>query len=470
MVFSSTTFLFLFLPLVLIGYFSGPSIGRRNTVLLIASLLFYAWGEGAYLLIMLASIGINFGLSIQMDRESSGKQRKSWLIISLIFNLGLLAFFKYANFLMDNFNVLLAGLQVSPIHLSAIHLPIGISFFTFQAIAYIMDVYRQKVPVQKDIFKLGLYISLFPQLIAGPIVRYLQVQEALDKRESSLEDRIVGVQRFIIGLAKKVLIADTLGLVADQVFALPAGALETPTAWLGILAYTFQIYYDFSGYSDMAIGLGQIFGFNFPENFNYPYVSKSLREFWRRWHISLSTWFRDYLYIPLGGNRGSLYQTLFNLGFVFFLCGLWHGSSWNFIVWGMFHGLFLMLERTILGKWLAQMPNLLQHLYLLAVVVIGWVFFRSTDISAAINYLGTLAGQSNDGRYYAGLYLNRETIFAFSLAIIFSGPLFPYLEQVIQTKGLIFRACFLSIVLGLFLWSLTTIMASSYQPFIYFRF
>lgn len=470
MVFSSTTFLFLFLPLVLIAYFSGPHLGRRNTVLLIASLLFYAWGEGAYLLIMLASIGLNHWLGLKMDDAQQKRPRKYWLITALVFNLGLLAFFKYANFLADNLNILLAGLDLAPVHLSPVHLPIGISFFTFQAISYILDVYWRKVSAQTDVLKLGLYIALFPQLIAGPIVRYTQIREALDQRKTLLEERLEGIQRFIIGLAKKVLIADTLGRVADQIFALPTEALEASTAWLGILAYTFQIYYDFSGYSDMAIGLGQVFGFRFPENFNYPYISRSLREFWRRWHISLSSWFRDYLYIPLGGNRQSATRTFFNLGLVFFLCGLWHGASWNFIVWGLFHGLFLILERTAFGKYLRVLPGWLQHIYLLSLVVISWVFFRAEDITHAIHYLGSLFGAAENARYYPGLFLHQEILLTFLLAIAFAGPVFPKFQKWIADKSIFFQGFYLTALLGLFLWSLTTIMASSYQAFIYFRF
>ncbi|PHN04732.1 MBOAT family O-acyltransferase [Flavilitoribacter nigricans] len=470
MVFSSTTFLFLFLPLVLIGYFAAASIGRRNTVLLIASLLFYAWGEGAYLLIMLASIGVNFALSRQMDRQHDRLRRKHWLTAELVFNLGLLAFFKYANFLTDNLNDLLDGIGLPLVYLAPIHLPIGISFFTFQAIAYVLDVYWRKIPAQGDVFKLGLYIALFPQLIAGPIVRYTQIREALDERANSVEERINGIQRFIIGLAKKMLIADTLGRVADQIFALPATELEPSAAWLGILAYTVQIYYDFSGYSDMAIGLGQVFGFRFPENFNYPYISRSLREFWRRWHISLSTWFRDYLYIPLGGNHGSTARTFFNLGLVFFLCGLWHGASWNFIVWGLFHGCFLILERTAFGAWLSRRSSWIQHFYLLAVVIIAWVFFRAADISQAIQYLGAMIGQAGRPAYYAGLYLDREILLSFVFAITFAGPLFPYLQKRVSERGQSMQALYLSLLMGLFLWSLTTILTNSYQPFIYFRF
>lgn len=469
MVFSSTTFLFLFLPLVLLAYFSWPYLGRRNTVLLIASLLFYAWGEGVYLLIMLTSIGVNHSFALRMDRKG-GKDRRFWLTLSLIFNLGVLGFFKYANFLLENFNSLAQAIHIPSVYLPPIHLPIGISFFTFQAIAYIMDVYRRRVSAQTDVFKLGLYISLFPQLIAGPIVRYTDIHPALDERESKLDDCLQGTRRFIIGLAKKVLIADSLGAVADQVFALPADSLEISTAWLGLLAYSFQIYFDFSGYSDMAIGLGRIFGFRFPENFNYPYIARSLREFWRRWHISLSTWFRDYLYIPLSGNRSSPTRTFFNLGLVFLLCGLWHGASWNFIVWGLFHGCFLILERTAWGKWLTASPRWLQHIYLILVVMIGWVFFRTEHITQAGHYLLVLVGQSAAPRYYAGLFVNPEVLLMLGLATLFSAPAYPTLQRILERKGITGQSVIMIVLLGLFLWSLATIMASSYQPFIYFRF
>lgn len=470
MVFSSTTFLFLFLPLVLVLHFSRESLSWRNGVLLLASLLFYAWGEGALVLIMLASIAVNHGLGRQMDYLSTPKKRKRLLAVALIFNLGLPAFFKYTNFLVDNLNILLAGLGLSPLNVPSIHLPIGISFFTFQAISYIMDVYRRKIPAQPNIFKLGLYIALFPQLIAGPIVRYTQIGKALDNRQVSFDGLFRGTQRFVIGLSKKVLIADTLGYVADQIFAAPTTALEISTAWLGIIAYTFQIYYDFSGYSDMAIGLGLIFGFHFPENFNYPYIARSLREFWRRWHISLSTWFRDYLYIPLGGNRGSTGRTFFNLGLVFLLCGLWHGASWNFVVWGLFHGVFLVLERTAFGRLLFKAPVWCQHLYLLSVVLIAWVFFRAEDIGQAFSYFSALFGFSVDARYYAGLYLNREVWLAFGMAVFFAGPVYPFFQKNILSKGKFQEEIHLAALLILFLWSLATVLASTYQPFIYFRF
>lgn len=470
MVFSSTTFLFLFLPLVLTFYYSGRSIGWRNACLLVTSLLFYAWGEGALVLIMLASIVVNHRLGLWIGQASIAGHRKRLLSAALLFNLGLLAFFKYANFLIDNLNAVAQSLHMPAIYLPPIHLPIGISFFTFQAIAYVMDVHRAKVPQESNVFRLGLYISLFPQLIAGPIVRYTEIREAIRQRSGTLDQYYLGTQRFVIGLAKKVLIADILGLVADQIFAAPTEALEVTTAWLGIITYAFQIYFDFSGYSDMAIGLGLLFGFQFPENFRYPYVSRSLREFWRRWHITLSTWFRDYLYIPLGGNRGSNKRTFFNLTLVFLLCGLWHGAGWSFIIWGLFHGLFLGLERTSFGRWLSTWPQWLQHIYLLLLVLIGWVFFRANDLSQAMAYLGALFGSGPEARYYAGLYLNREVILALMMALAFSGPTLPWLQKKWLRTGSPAEMFYLSALLLLFLWSLATILASNYQPFIYFRF
>ncbi|GJM32206.1 MAG: alginate O-acetyltransferase [Saprospiraceae bacterium] len=471
MVFSSTTFLFVFLPLVLLLHLAVGSLGWRNAVLLTASLFFYAWGEGPVVLVMLLSIGVNHVAGIAMREDAEPKRSKRTLIIALIFNLSLLAFFKYANFLVDNLNVVLEGLGVHFIYLPQIHLPIGISFFTFQAISYIVDVYRKKVAAQPNIYKLALYISLFPQLIAGPIVRYLDIRNALEKRQVTIEGLSKGGQRFIIGLVKKVLIADTLAYVADQLFNVPATALGPGAAWLGIICYSFQIYYDFSGYSDMAIGLGRMLGFQFLENFNYPYIARSLRDFWRRWHISLSTWFRDYLYIPLGGNRGSKYRTFLNLGIVFFLCGLWHGASWNFIIWGLLHGAFLILERTIFGKIMDRLPAWLQHSYLLLVVVISWVFFRAEDLPQAWDYLQAMVGAQPAATYYAALFLNQEIILTLLMATFWALPIYPYFEQQIQAKKwVVLDGVRLVGLLGLFVLSLATVIASTYHPFIYFRF
>ena len=370
MVFSSSLFLFGFLPVVLAIYFFSHN-RYRNLVLLIASLFFYAWGEPRNVLVMLASILINYLLGLGIEKAS--KQKKLFLILSVLYNIGVLFYFKYLNFAGSIWE----SLTGQTLNMKTIVLPIGISFFTFQIMSYVIDVYRGNVPAQKNLINLALYISLFPQLIAGPIVRYIDVEAQIKQRESTWDGAYVGVKRFAIGFAKKVLIADQLATLADTVFA--GGNYPSMLShWIGIIAYTLQIYYDFSGYSDMAIGLGKIFGFDFLENFNYPYISRSIKEFWRRWHISLSSWFRDYLYIPLGGNRKGKVRTYINLIIVFFVTGLWHGASFNFIVWGLYYAVFLVIERLGFGKRLEKLPRIIQHVYTLLVVVIGWVFFGQT--------------------------------------------------------------------------------------------
>ncbi len=390
MVFSSTAFLYFFLPLTLLLYFGLP-MRCRNGVLLLASLLFYAWGELGYVVLMLASITINWAVGLHIaTAQRQGRNAKGVLTLGLVLNLLPLLIFKYANFAADGFSHLLQLGGLSPIELAPVHLPIGISFFTFQAISYIVDVYRQHAAVQPRLDRLALYIALFPQLIAGPIVRYRTIAAQINQRATRLDDIASGTLLFIIGLGKKVLIANSMGAVADQAFALPMQDVGTGLAWLGILAYTLQIYFDFSGYSDMAIGLGRIFGFRFLENFNYPYIARSVQDFWRRWHISLSTWFRDYLYIPLGGNRAGIGRTYFNLLLVFLLCGLWHGASWTFVLWGLYHGTFLVIERLGLGRILSKLPALLGWAYTLLVVMIGWVFFRADDLPHALTYIQRL--------------------------------------------------------------------------------
>ena len=348
MVFSSPVFLLVFLPATL---FFTLILPRRfqNIMLLIASLFFYAWGGVSFSLIIVSSITINYIVGRQIAKREGKKGAKNALILGLVLNLLLLGIFKYANFIIDNLNVVFDWIHLEPVKMNSIYLPIGISFFTFQAISYIVDVYKKKTPAQKNLIDLALYISLFPQLIAGPIVRYHDIAKQLRNRIPGIKKFASGVERFILGLAKKVLIANTFALVADKIFALEIAEMSTSMAWLGAVAYTFQIYFDFSGYSDMAIGLGRMFGFEILENFNFPYISKSIREFWRRWHISLSNWFRDYLYIPLGGNRKTQGRVFLNLLIVFFLTGFWHGAAWNFVIWGLFHGLFLVIERVGFG-------------------------------------------------------------------------------------------------------------------------
>ena len=385
MVFSNLVFLFIFLPAVLFLYYLSPKAGK-NYILLLASLLFYAWGEPVYVLIMLGSICMNYLFARWLDQGKNGFQRKFWLVVSIIANLFVLGIFKYAGFFMENVNKLFHTVFPVP----EIALPIGISFFTFQAMSYVIDVYRKDAVLQKNLFDLALYISLFPQLVAGPIVRYQTVADQITDRIHDWALFESGVKRFLIGLFKKVLIANPIGLVADEIFALSGGDLSTGTAWIGVMAYALQIYFDFSGYSDMAIGLGRMFGFKFLENFNYPYIAQSVTDFWRRWHISLSSWFRDYVYIPLGGNRVRPWKIYCNLFIVWTLTGFWHGASWTFLVWGFYYGVLIALERLFLGKLLAKLYRPLRHLYLLFIVMIGWVFFRADDFSYSFDLLYTL--------------------------------------------------------------------------------
>ncbi|MBO5274094.1 MAG: MBOAT family protein [Clostridia bacterium] len=463
MIFSSTLFLFLFLPLVLLIYYAIPKkfLPAKNIVLLIASLIFYAWGEPLNIVLMILSIVCNyiFGLAIGISKNDAFA-RKVVLVISLIYNLGLLFFFKYFNFVTGNVFEYIA-------------LPIGISFFTFQIMSYTIDVYLKNCKPQKNLFDLGLYISLFPQLIAGPIVRYIDVNDELACRDYNLDKIFRGVSRFIMGLAKKVLVSNTVALLADTIFAIDRG-LNSATAWLGIIAYALQIYYDFSGYSDMAIGLGHMLGFNFLENFNYPYISKSVQEFWRRWHISLSTWFRDYLYIPLGGNRKGKVRTYVNLLIVFFCTGLWHGASFNFIVWGLFYGFFLILERLFLGKLLQKIPAFIGHFYTLIVALVGWVFFRADDLEHAIAYLGAMFNFGNFGLVRAAAQLDNLTGIIMIAAIIFSAPLLPWLRRklISISGGNELPALILNVAgcIMLLLTSIVFLTGSDYNPFIYFRF
>jgi alginate O-acetyltransferase complex protein AlgI len=474
MVFTSTVFMFMFLPLVIGGYFLVRK-ELRNLLLLMASLLFYAWGEPKFVLVMIVSIIINyvFGIFIHNNMENPQK-KKLHLILCLVCNLGLLVFFKYANFIVHNLNALSSLMGSSyNINLSPIPLPIGISFFTFQGLSYVVDVYRKETKVQKNICDLALYISLFPQLIAGPIVRYHDVAQEIEKREITVSKSYYGVRRFIIGFAKKMLIANQAGEIADKIFAVPTNELTTAVAWLGIICYTLQIYYDFSGYSDMAIGLGKVFGFNFLENFNYPYVAKSIKEFWRRWHISLTTWFRDYLYIPLGGNRVSKGRTYVNQIIVFLLSGLWHGASWNFIFWGAYHGAFLVLERTPFEKFLKKLWAPIRHLYAIIVIMVGWVFFRAATLTEGWLYLKKMfLFTPSNNLHYASQYLNNKVILMLLAGIIFSVPVISYIKTLIEKNKAIIALTYVRdfILISIFLICLITLSSTTYNPFIYFRF
>lgn len=471
MVFSSTTFLFAFLPVVLLGHALLWGIPGRNVFLLAFSLLFYAWGEGWGLGYMLLSIAVNYAAGLLIELKPAHARR--WLVLALIANLGLLIGYKYANFLVDNLNSILLWSDQPTLYLAPVHLPVGISFFTFQALSYVVDVYRGETPAQRNPLRIALYISLFPQLIAGPIVRYVDVRDQMDRRRVSADDFAIGIERFIVGLAKKILLADTLAYTADKLFEAPADALGSSAAWLGVVCYAFQIYFDFSGYSDMAIGMGRMLGFHFLENFRFPYFATSIQDFWRRWHISLSTWFRDYLYIPLGGNRHGETRTFANLLIVFFLCGLWHGASWNFVIWGLFHGTFLILERSAWGRLLQKLPLFVRHAYLILTVLIGWVFFRADNLTLAIDYLKAMMGANATPTYYAGLFLNTETILTLAAAVFLSLPYYARLAARIEAPALGTqwpRLIHRSALIGLFALSLITLINSTYNPFIYFRF
>jgi len=392
MVFSAPTFLFLFLPAVLAVVWLAPR-ALRNIVLLAASLFFYAWGEGEYVCVMLGSIAFNYLAGLTLGPAHGERARSLGLALAITGNLLMLGWFKYAGFLGENvsFGLSAIGLDVrAGGAFEDVHLPIGISFFTFQAISYLIDVRRGSHPPQRNPVRLALFIALFPQLIAGPIVRYKELADQLVHRVVDIEGFAEGLRRFTIGLAKKVLIANSLAIPADAIFALPANDLSSSVAWFGMLCYSLQIYFDFSGYSDMAIGMGRFFGFKFPENFNLPYRAASLTEFWRRWHMSLSRWFRDYLYIPLGGNRRGSARTYANLLLVFVLCGLWHGASWNFLVWGLFHGAFLMAERAGGGQWCDRLPRPIAHAYCLLAVGVAWIFFRTDSLPQAGTFLAAM--------------------------------------------------------------------------------
>jgi alginate O-acetyltransferase complex protein AlgI len=470
MVFSSPIFLFLFLPIVLAIYYILP--GKvKNFFLLIASLLFYTWGEDKLVLLMLASTIIDFICGLLIDR---GK-RNIGLIISVISNLSFLGFFKYFNFTFDNYHafITLFGFSSTSIQdLPNIVLPIGISFYTFQTLSYTLDVYRGHVKASTNFVDFAAYVTMFPQLIAGPIVRYVDIDEQLKNKKISIAHFSDGVERFVLGLAKKVLIANTFASIADEAFNQNIESLSTGYAWLGILAYAFQIYYDFSGYSDMAIGLGKMFGFDFLENFNYPYISTSIQEFWRRWHISLSTWFRDYLYIPLGGNRVSTSRTYLNLVFVFFVTGLWHGASWNFIIWGVFHGTFIVIEKIGFARKLKNIWKPLQHGYTLLVVLVGWVFFRADNMYDAFAYIQKMfsftGGDPALMSYLKFFHFNLKTLFFTIIAVIFSTPVYHYVNKTLAVT----KVGFLRPVAFIMLLILSVIYlgANSYNPFIYFRF
>ena len=466
MVFSSSIFIFIFLPVVLFVYYAlGKKI--KNYVLLIASLLFYAWGGINYLKILIVSILINYIFGLLIDKTIDKKQlRKIFLILGIILNLALLFYYKYYDFFIENTNALFN----MNFELKNIVLPIGISFFTFQGMSYIIDIYRNDGQVNKNIFSVALYISFFPQLVAGPIIKYKTIDDQIRKRKESIEYFSYGINRFVIGLGKKVIIADVLGAIADNIFNLSASGIDVPTAWIGAICYTFQIYFDFSGYSDMAIGLGYLFGFRFSENFNYPYISKSITEFWRRWHISLSTWFKEYLYIPLGGNRrGNVY---FNLFVVFLVTGLWHGASWNFVIWGLWHGMFMILERLIRDKeWYKKVPSFIKIMITMLIVIIGWVLFKANNLSEALKYLSIMFGitKFTDLTFTFSYFFNKKLIFWLIISVLGSMPILSNSIKDFKNNK-IFELINTIIISVLFIVSIIFIINSTYSPFIYFQF
>lgn len=465
MVFSSLTFLYAYLPIVLTIYFLVP-IRWRNLVLLLVSLFFYGWGEPVYVLIMIASIIINwlFGKAIAANRDTNRPKAKRYLILCMVFNLALLGFFKYFDFLAENLQAL--GIYLlKPLHLG---LPIGISFYTFQTMSYPIDLYRRETDPQRSLISFGAYVCMFPQLIAGPIVRYTDIARQLNHRIITTEGFYRGIQRFMVGLSKKVLLANSAGQVYENIAALPAAQQSALTAWIGAICYTFQIYYDFSGYSDMAIGMGKMLGFDFLENFDHPYISRSITEFWRRWHMSLSFWFRDYVYIPLGGNRNGLRRQIINIMIVWLLTGFWHGASWNFVLWGVFYGIALIIEKLFLLKHLKKAPVWVCHIYTMVLVILNWVIFANTDIARGFAYIGSMFGSTGSLANQLTLYYLRDNMVLLIVCAIAATP-------IAQSKWNILKKDYgewlvpVLTVLGLFVCT-AFIVDASYNPFLYFRF
>lgn len=466
MVFSSTIFLCVYLPLVLLGYYICPKKGR-NLFLLIVSLVFYAWGEPKYVFLMIFSILVNYIFGRLMDKNRGRQKRmKLLLVLSVVIDLGLLSVFKYTDFIITNVNAIFG----SSFDLLNIALPIGISFYTFQAMSYTIDVYRNDVRVQKNLIDFGMYITMFPQLIAGPIVRYADVQDQLAERSVTTADFSEGVMRFVVGLGKKVLLANQMGAVWSDIYAL-GGDVSALMAWTGAIAYTFQIYFDFSGYSDMAIGLGRMFGFKFPENFRYPYQSVSITDFWRRWHITLSTWFKEYLYIPLGGNRRGLARQALNLLIVWSLTGFWHGAGWNFVMWGLYYFVILFIEKLFLLKALDKLPKFFRHVYALLLIIIGWVIFASDDVSVLLPYLGSMFG-ANGAIGGMDVYTLLTKAVLLIICCIASTEL-PKKLFLSAAGAMNEKAAFTLksvLMIALLALSMILLIGDSYNPFLYFRF
>jgi len=475
MVFSSTFFLFSFLPAVIICYYTQRLLaptGMRNAALLFFSYLFYLYGAAGFLLVLIMSTLADYLLGLLIDRKAPHK--KLWLSLSVIFNLGLLAYFKYANFFVAEFSSALTSFQLNPIVWTEVIFPIGISFFTFKKLSYIIDVYREESPALENIVDFALYIAMFPQLIAGPIVRYSYIHSQLKERRESWDNFYTGILRFCWGLAKKVMIANSCGQIADVIFNLDLELLDTKVAWLGAIAYTLQIYFDFSAYSDMAIGLGMLFGFKTPENFKRPYSAVSVTDFWRRWHITLSQWFRDYLYIPLGGNRRGTLRTCFNMAVVCILCGFWHGANWTFLIWGIYHALFLILERVTGARSIPpEKYRALRRAITLFIIAVGWVIFRSADLSQAMGFLETMFTASDLTLSYElirALNYRNILLLMIGLSVFFLPGDFSGIKMLIDKKDPLALTAGALMILLLLPYCAAMIVGGASSPFIYYRF
>lgn len=465
MLFSSLTFVWFFLPALALIYYISPGRKLKNGVLLIASLVFYSWGEPRYVVLVILSILLNYGFGLALD--GCGERRglkKAVFVLSILADLGLLGYFKYFNFFLELAMSLLGRQGFTP---RDIALPIGISFYTFQSISYLADTFRGENPAQRNVFRLALYISLFPQILSGPIVKYHELKPQIGDRQESLSMHAYGIKRFVYGLVKKMVFANMFGQVVDRMFDLPLEQLGTAAVWLAVILYSFQIYYDFSGYSDMAIGLGRMFNFRFLENFDHPYGSRSIQEFWRRWHISLSTWFRDYLYIPLGGSRKGPVRTYVNLFVVFLLCGVWHGAAWNFVAWGVYHGIGLVAERCGFRKVVDRMPKALGNAYVLLFVIVGWVLFRAPDMGYAWSYICNMFGGATAAftSFNASIdFLSLDKLLLLLIGCVVAYPVFDAVAK--HTPEAVRLVCGMSFFVVVYVLAMT----SAYSPFIYFRF
>lgn len=472
MVFSSAVFLFVFFPLMLVLYFlpgfsKNPEkdMAKKNLVLCLASLIFYAWGEPVYIVLMLISIFFNYNLGIDIENQkTSRKKRKHLLVFGVVFNLFMLGFFKYSGFIVENINAVVGG----KIEYEGLPLPVGISFYTFQILSYVIDVYKGEVKAQKNLIAFGAYISMFPQLIAGPIVQYNDIDRQLTERTVTIEKFYDGIIYFIRGLGKKVLFANTIGAVYTQVTAGDIGALSVVTAWVAVICYTLQIYFDFSGYSDMAVGLGKMFGFEFVQNFNFPYKATSIKDFWSRWHISLSAWFRDYVYIPLGGNRKGVKRTIINTLIVWSLTGLWHGAAWNFIAWGLFYGVLLVAEKYLLQNFLEKLPKAVKYVGTMVVVMIGWVFFSSESLGEALTLIGSMIGVGGSFLDSQAKYLLSENLFMILVMSLSATGVFDLVSSRQKDKtGKLVEGVGYMLIFAL---SVAYLISETYNPFLYFRF